>query len=144
MEKDCEFHHPINVPVADRLYRLEEDYIYCWKIDSTKYRITIPAGFTYDGASVPRPVWTISGLTPDGLIRAAALVHDWLYQFKGDLPKGSHQFFHKNSEWRNVIGKWNRKDADRLFSRIMREAGVARTKRRRAYRAVRLFGWIAW
>ena len=35
-------------------------------------RILIPKGFVYDGASVPRLVWTLSGILPDGLIRAAA------------------------------------------------------------------------
>lgn len=144
MPNEWKFEHPDIVPMTDKLYRLDEDYIYYWIKNDTKYRITIPAGFVYDGASAPRIVWTISGIIPDGLIRAAALVHDWIYRYTGKLPDGSHQYLNKNDLWANIHGRWARKDADRLFARIMREANVPKSKRRLAYRAVRFFGWFSW
>ena len=142
--------HPLNVPIADRLYRLVETYVYEWEksVPGTElvheYRITVPKGYVYDGASVPRIVWTVSGLTPDGLIRAAALVHDWIYDHKGHLPEGSQQYKDADGQWPTLHVTWNRKAADRIFGRIMREAEVSKLKRRAAYRAVRLFGWIGW
>ena len=142
MNGECTFKQPTNVRVTDKYFRLAEDYTYCWTAEGTQYRIVIPAGFTNDGASVPRFARMI--IRPEGHIRAAALVHDWIYQHKGVLPPGSHQYKHADGTWKNVYGKWRRRDADRLFARIMREAGVSRFKRRTAYRFVRLLGWIAW
>ena len=135
---------PLTVPISEKDYRLVEDYLYRWEKIEHEYRITVPAGFIFDGASVPRLAWTISGIRPDGLIRAAALIHDWLYQHDGLLPAGSHQFKGEDESWKNLVGRWSRKDADRLFARIMREAGVSKVKRRLAYLAVRTFGWRYW
>jgi hypothetical protein len=135
---------PLIVPITNKHYRLVEQYAYHWDLGGTRNRIVIPRGFTYDGASVPRLAWTLSGITPDGLIRAAALVHDWIYRHKGRLPQGSQQYREGNEPWQDAYGAWSRRDADRLFARIMREAGVSKWKRRMAYRAVRWFGGSAW
>lgn len=142
---------PHNIPIDGkyyglkrwRAYELAEDYSYQWKKHDKHFRIFIKAGFKYDGASVPRFVWSITGIRPDGLIRAAALIHDWIYVYEGDLPAGSYQIL-VDDKWVNLDGKWTRKNADRIFARIMREAGVKKIRRRAAYRAVRLGGWIAW
>ncbi len=107
-------------------------------------RIAVPSGFTYDGASVPRIAWSITGIRPDGLLRAAAAVHDWIYQWKGQLPRGSHAFRIDEFPWQDAIGRWRRKDCDRLFGRMMREAGVPSVKRKMAYLAVRLLGGLSW
>lgn len=154
-----------------RAYELVEDYTYYWKIDGTHYRIHIPAGFKYDGASVPRFVWSIIGLLPDGLGRAAALVHDYLYVHKGALPKGGYQeYVHAPLEplennvtpldpasmeklvnppivgpiWKDSKDVWTRKSSDKMFARLMREGGVPRVRRRLAYRGVRSAGWYWW
>ena len=142
--RDKHIKQPLIIPVSDKYYRLVEQYVYEWDVNDCKNRITIPRGFTYDGASVPRIAWTVSGLRPDGLIRAAALVHDWIYMHKGKLPNGSQKYFDKVRSWRDAYGFWTRKDTDRLFARIMREAGVSKCKRRMAFRAVRMFGCFAW
>ena len=71
------------------------------------YRISIKKGFTHDGASVPRLLWSITGIRPDGPIRAGALVHDWIYIHAGRL-QGSHQYKIGN-EWADVYGRWKRK-----------------------------------
>jgi hypothetical protein len=141
---------PNNVPVAERLYRLAQEYIYAWEKQTrtekatAAARIVVPVGFLYDGASVPRVAWTLSGVLPDGLIRAAALVHDWLYRYKGRLPAGSYQYRDQAGNWQDYYAAWSRKDADRLFGRMMREAGMSKRRRRLAYRTVRWFGWWVW
>jgi hypothetical protein len=139
---------PYNIPVrfrGEEGYQLAEQYVYSWTMpDKIQRTITIPAGFTYDGASVPRLVWTMSGITPDGLIRAAALVHDFIYRHSGRLPRSSYGCI-KNGAWMDLSDShWQRVDADRLFARIMREAGVSKTKRRLAYLGVRAGGWASW
>ncbi len=107
-------------------------------------KICVPSGFTYDGASVPRLAWSLTGIRPDGLLRAAAAVHDWIYRWQGALPEGSHQFCLDDFAWQSAIGEWKRKDCDRLFGRMMREAGVSPMKRKMAYLAVRLLGGLSW
>jgi hypothetical protein len=134
---------PLNRPVCDGIYELAVDWTYEWAHDGIRRRIVVPKGFQYDGASVPRLVWTLSGILPDGLIRAAALFHDWLYQHKGQLPERSYQEFYRGN-WRDVGMVVSRGEADRLFARIMREAGVSTVKRRLAYLGVRACGWWAW
>lgn len=142
--------HPNIEPITDKLYRLERNFSYTWKMPWRKkgsvlvQRIIIPKGFLYDGASVPRLVWTISGIRPDGLIRAAALVHDYLYRHKGILPEGKYLYLNSNKTWHNLYTLWNRKLSDKLFIRIMREAGMKKYKRRIAYIAVRIFGKRSW
>ncbi len=147
--------HPHVVPITEKLYRLQDDYIYEWEITrtdrktgtkiETRQRIVVPEGFVYDGASVPRLLWTVTGMTPDGLIRAAALLHDFIYRHKGWLPNGSYQMFDvQTKQWKDLSAPWPRETADRLFARVMRESGVSSFKRKLAYRAARLLGWFCW
>lgn len=125
-------------------YHLNEEYVYQWAYSGRVSRITVPRGFRWDGASVPRAVWTLSGLQQDGLIRAAALIHDWIYHHDGKLPLGSQQEFEPGVGWIDIIGTWTRQDADKLFARMMRDSGIEPRYVRRAYVAVRAFGWILW
>jgi len=132
---------PLNRPVGERAYELVADWTYEWKHDGIRRRITVPKGFVCDGASVPRLVWTLTGILPDGLIRAAALVHDWLYAHHGRPPSRSYQEF-RRGRWVAMDAVWSRAEADRLFARIMRDAGLGKARRRIAYLGVRVFaGW---
>lgn len=143
---------PKNMPIdgrpwglkRSRTYILIEDYIYQWTYKRVEYRIKVPMGFLYDGASVPRGTWTISGLRPDGLIRAAATVHDFLYEFQGKLPRGCYQKFEHDVGWVSLRHEWTREACDKIFGRLMRDAGMPRRRRRMAYRAVDWFGKKAW
>lgn len=141
-----EFKQPINIPIGNGMYRIVENYEYYYLKSDVLFRILVPAGFTYDGASVPRWLWSLSNLTPDGDIRAAAAVHDLIYAYDGTLPFGYHVMWYASAKrWVNCFGNgWSRKDADKLFLKIMKQAGIGETDRKRAYWAVRLFGWIKW
>ena len=134
-------------PIKKGKYQLQEKWKYIWEKDGITRCIVIPKGFVSDGASAPRLLWTVTGITPDGLVRAGALVHDFLYKHGGDLPKGSYQELNPYialDEWIPLNDIWTRKNADRIFCRIMKESGVGKIKRRIAYRGVRMFGWIFW
>ena len=145
---------PVNVPIllnsGEPGYKLVEKYTYIWKAKGTTWQIIIPKGYKSDGASAPRLAWTLSGLTPDGLIRAAALVHDFIYDHSGHLPCGSFKCC-ENGICTNVelgiggrLSFWKRKEADQLFANIMKECGVSKFQRRVAYLAVRVGGWTGW
>lgn len=110
------------------LWRLDEPY----SVALEGHRITIPAGFTFDLASVPRPLWWL--IAPFELSIAAPLVHDFLYNNAGAPPEGT------------VVPPrtYTRAQADRLFLLIMRREGVPAWRRKLAYLGTRLFGWLSW
>ena len=105
---------PDNRPIGQYCYLLCEKFIY----NNGDYCVEIPEGFINDGASVPRWAWSIVGLTPDGLLRAAAVVHDFHYRF----------------------GIGTRKFADQLFYQMLGEYGVNKARAKLAYAAVRVGG----
>jgi hypothetical protein len=127
-------------PLGGNRYRLVEDYVYAWKKEGVHAMLVVPAGFECDLASVPRILWWY--ISPFDL-GSAVVPHDWIYEHRGHLPAGSHLRLEEGI-WVDVGLPWSRRDADRLFGRMMREANLRKRKRRRAYKAVRLFGWRAW
>ena len=80
----------------------------------------VPKGFTTDFASVPRFFWRL--VPPWGRYSPAAVVHDYLYR----------------------TGKASRKEADRVFLRLMKQLDVPCWKRWVMYWGVRLFGFRAY
>lgn len=135
----CDVIQPDLRPVAERgafMYRLYAPFSVEFRNSlSEKWKkFTVPEGFLCDGASSPRFLWTLTGFTRDGMHRAAALVHDWLYHNKG----WTHGYEHLDGD------QLSRKECDRMFFLILRHYGVSDWKARGAYAAVRAFGWIYW
>ncbi|KKN34454.1 hypothetical protein LCGC14_0793530 [marine sediment metagenome] len=117
-------------PIARRKYRLHDTYY----VKHRGYKFVIRKGFIHDGASVPRFVWALCGLTPDGLLRAGALVHDALYRTGGQL-KPEHDVFPDRV--------FNRKESDLIFHSMLSEAGVSPRRAYLAYVGIRAFGWAS-
>ena len=92
----------------------------CFWLDDG-YAIYIPAGFIFDGASIPKVAWSIVGAA-DGRYFLAALVHDWLYTTK----------------------QLSKEQADNLFKRVMMKIGIGWWKRMIMWRAVDWFGGSPW
>lgn len=92
--------------------RLLEDYI--WE------GVTIPKGFTFDGASTPRIFYAI--IPPYKRTKKAALVHDWLCS--------------------NAKCKADRKEADRVFYRLLKEAKLSRVRCIIGYIGVRIGSYM--
>ena len=85
--------------------------------------ITVPVGFTTDGASIPEWVQTLTRWKPfEGPQRWAGIVHDWLYYQDG-------------------YGQYR---ADQIFRAILVSEGAGWFRTRAMYRAVRLFGRTAY
>lgn len=127
--------------LGPRKYELVSDFIYEWDHNGERYRMTIPEEFQCDLASVPRIIWPL--ISPIDLA-AASIPHDWLYAYRGVLPYWSYEMRVTDKYWVPVEHVWTRREADRLFGRMMRESHVPRWMRRAAFRAVRLFGRCAW
>jgi len=57
-------------------YELIEDFLFTFEgID-----VKIPRGFTSDGASIPKPLWSIVGSPFSPKLLEAAFIHDYLYK----------------------------------------------------------------
>ncbi len=95
-----------------------------------------PKGYKFDLASVPRPLWSL--IAPFDLSTLAPLFHDLLYEFRGLLPSADYVTPHPPPR------RFNQKDADDLFLRLMMVEGVPAWKRNAAYVAVRSAGWTYW
>ena len=91
---------------------------------------TVPAGVFSDGASVPRPLWS---LYPPfgGAYEPAAWLHDYLYAYA-------------EQEYGTDHGHVSRAEADGLLDEAMESLQFRRTGRWVIYRSVRLGGWAAW
>lgn len=142
-------YQPANRPVGKGKYQLTEDYFYTvpqWLLAELKLPNSTPApylsileGSINDGASVHRVAWTTTGIRPDGLIRAASLVHDFLYIQKGVVTDiaGINRIALIGSPASRIT--MTRKQVDRLFYFMMRESGMGKIKAKLAYLGVRLF-----
>ena len=128
------------LPGGRTAWHLDEHYTFQWSHNGTRYRFTIPRGFTFDGASIP---WFLPwGRGRLGLV--APLVHDWLIEVGGEVTVDSYRSVNFVVGW-HYLGerRFSRRDADRLFFRILRERGVRpRWLRRWAFRFVRMWSLI--
>jgi hypothetical protein len=109
-------------------YEVTKDYTY--QYGATK--ITVPKGFRYDRASIPRAFWVI--IDKDSLSNVAPLFHDFLYRNGGKLPN-------------NLVTPYrsfSREETDKLFLELMTNCGVDFLRRQAAYEAVRNFSGWAW
>jgi hypothetical protein len=88
-------------------------------------RSSVPEGFVFDWASIPRVFWNI--IPPRGKYSWAALVHDYLYRV--------HRFDNKPC---------TKEFADNVFLAIMTHYGVKKWKRKTMYYAVKWFGKKSW
>ena len=108
------------LPHQDGQWQLAYDY----EIDLpySLGRLIIKAGYTTDGASIPKPVWVIIGhpFNPDYIL--AAIVHDALYS--AELV--------------------SREVADDVFKWFLDRMGVNEIVAQTMYLAVKEFGWSVW
>ena len=96
-----------------------EDYRFAFEGE----RYTIPAGFIFDGASIPRLFWTSTGTPFEPEHLTAGGIHDFFY-------------------WNAAV---SRKKADKFFHELLLKHGESRYTSRKMYLAVRSpAGWWAW
>ncbi len=119
----------ITYDVSLRTWRLLEDYSY----DYQGCTLTARKGFSFDLASVPRPLWWL--IAPNELSILAPLFHDLLYAYGGRLPDESDIRPYRT---------FTRRETDDLFLHLMEVEGVPRWRRLAAYSAVRAAGGPYW
>jgi hypothetical protein len=98
-----------------RKVRLLENYTY---VDPAGVVWKVPKGTVVDGASIPRPFWSVIGGPFEGKYRNASVVHDFYCETK-------------DRDWKSV---------HRMFYDAMLESKVERTRANVMYYAVYYFG----
>lgn len=125
----------IVTPMPDgRRWRLFKSFTYHIHSKYSQDYIRVPEGFITDFASIPWLFWTF--LPAWGKYGKAAVIHDCLYQNGGIEHPVS-----RGCSWIKII---TRKEADTIFYEAMLVSGTKPWKAKVMYRAVRLFGWLAW
>ena len=104
--------------VDDNVFILFEDVV----VESLGYNITVKKGFDFDGASIPKWLWSIYGSPLNGNYVVASLIHDGLYASQ----------------------KVSKIVSDKIFLDIMKQSNVGYIKRTSMYLAVKMFGGKDW
>ena len=112
--------------LGTRHWEIAEDFEY--ELNGTKY--VIPAGFKFDGASIPKFLHTF--LSPVGVLLLGGLVHDYAYKYAALQPK------------KGELLLLDQKKADEIFRDINIEINGFYFMNYLAYWSLRLGGFMAW
>ena len=111
-----------------RHWELAEDFNYT--LNDKDY--VIPAGFTFDGASIPKFLHPF--FSPVGVLLMGGLVHDYAYKYETLLMKNK----------KDTLGVISQKRADEIFRDINIEINGFFLMNYLAYYSLRLGGFMAW
>ena len=114
--------------LSTRQWEITKDWHY--KIDKEEY--VIPAGFTFDGASIPK--FLRSFFSPGGVLLMGGLVHDYGYKYATLLKKNKKE----------TIGIKDQKWMDKTFRDINIYVNGFYTMNYLSYWALRIGGFVAW
>ena len=90
------------------------------------------AGFTFDGASIPKFLRTF--FSPVGVLLIGGLVHDYAYKYKTLLKANK----------KDTMGELTQKRADEIFRDININVNGFYVMNYLAYYSLRLGGFVAW
>jgi len=111
-----------------RHWEIANDFTY--ELNGKKF--VIPAGFKFDGASIPKFLHTF--LSPVGVLLMGGLVYDYAYKYETLLRENK----------RDTMGVISQKHADEIFRDINIEVNGFYLMNYLAYYSLRLGGFMAW
>ena len=114
--------------LSTRNWVLTDDWKY--NIDGEEY--VIPAGFQFDGASIPKFLRTF--FSPVGVLLIGGLVHDYAYKYKTLLEVNK----------KKTMGEITQARADEIFRDINVIVNGFYTMNYLAYWSLRIGGFVAW
>ena len=114
--------------LGTRNWEVINDFTYV--LNGNKY--VIPAGFKFDGASIPKFLRTF--FSPVGVLLLGGLVHDYAYKYETLLRENK----------RDTLGKISQKRADEIFRDININVNGFYLMNYLAYWSLRLGGFVAW
>ena len=111
-----------------RTWKVSKDFHY----NLNGEKLVIPAGFIFDGASIPK--FLASFLSPVGVLLVGGLVHDYGYKYATLL----------NADKKTTIGIKDQKWMDRTFRDVNIKQNGFHFLNYLAYWALRAGGFVAW
>lgn len=112
----------------DNLWELLEEFDYELGAKGSGKRVSCPAGFRTDFASIPRILWAI--LPPWGKYGKAAVIHDFLCTYRYYLDENGNKV------------SVTRAECDVIFLEAMEVLSVPPFKRKLMYAAVRTYAIV--
>jgi len=103
-----------------------------WKYKINDVEYVIPAGFQFDGASIPKFLRTF--FSPVGVLLIGGLVHDYMYKYTACKPLNK----------KDPLLLVDQKRADQIFRDINIEVNGFYFMNYLAYWSLRLGGFVAW
>ena len=103
-----------------------------WKYEINGERYVIPAGFQFDGASIPKFLRTF--FSPVGVLLMGGLVHDYMYKYTACKP----------ADKSGSLLLVDQKKADQIFRDINIEVNGFYFMNYLAYWSLRIGGFVAW
>ena len=103
-----------------------------WKYNINGSEYVIPAGFQFDGASIPKFLRTF--FSPVGVLLIGGLVHDYMYKYTACKP----------STKKGSLLIVDQKKADQIFRDINIEVNGFYFMNYLAYWSLRIGGFVAW
>jgi hypothetical protein len=103
-----------------------------WKYNINGSEYVIPAGFQFDGASIPKFLRTF--FSPVGVLLIGGLVHDYMYKYTACKP----------STKKGSLLLVDQKKADQIFRDINIEVNGFYFMNYLAYWSLRIGGFVAW
>lgn len=132
---------PIDQQIGKRIKKLCAPWQCHWRYNGQERWMDVPVDYLYDGGSIPRPAWSIIGITPSGPGDSGFLPHDVLYRAKGgkkpEAYAGAKVYNHNGS---NVLV--SREEADWVMYEGLRLWGIPKHRARIAWFFVRAFGGV--
>ena len=121
--------------------RLHKSYVRNWEVyKQWKFKrfgtiFVIPKSFIFDGASIPKYLWSSFG-SPTGVLFVPGLIHDFAYRYGYIWVKYS------DGEYGKYYG--NQKHWDDLFCELGKDMNNSKAVSRVAWSMLRMFGRFAW
>jgi len=103
-----------------------------WKYNMNGNEYVIPAGFQFDGASIPK--FLRAFFSPVGVLLIGGLVHDYMYKYTACKPASK----------KGALLIVDQKDADQIFRDINIEVNGFYFMNYLAYWSLRIGGFVAW
>jgi hypothetical protein len=103
-----------------------------WKYKLNEVNYVIPAGFQFDGASIPKFLRTF--FSPVGVLLIGGLVHDYMYKYTACKPASK----------KGALLIVDQKKADQIFRDINIAVNGFYLMNYLAYWSLRLGGFVAW
>tara|TARA_S200002703_G_scaffold158377_1_gene168570 strand:+ start:92 stop:694 length:603 start_codon:yes stop_codon:yes gene_type:complete len=121
--------------LGTRQWEIVKDFNY--SVGGSQY--VIPAGFKFDGASIPKFLHTF--LSPVGVLLMGGLVHDYMYKYEAQLINNKN---YMDPNLKNEGVPVTQKKADQIFRDINIEINGFFLMNYLAYWSLRLGGFMAW